>query len=138
MRVTIDTNTVISGLFWKGNPRKVLDAARDGIIEIFTTSDLLLELEEVLMRERFANRLAAAETAAADLVSGFAALASVVEPLPLGVVISRDPDDDAVLACALSSECDLIVSGDDDLLVLGEFRGIQILNSSTFVKVLNL
>ena len=41
MRVTADTNTVISGLLWRGNPRKILDAARDGIIDLFTTQELV-------------------------------------------------------------------------------------------------
>ena len=50
MRVTADTNIVISALLWKGNPRKILDAARDGIIDLQTTTDLLLELEGVLSR----------------------------------------------------------------------------------------
>ncbi len=40
--------------------------------------------------------------------------------------VSRDPDDDAVLACALAAKADLIVSGDQDLLVLQAFEGIPI------------
>ena len=40
--------------------------------------------------------------------------------------VSRDVDDDAVLACALAARADLIVSGDEDLLVLKEFQGIPI------------
>jgi putative PIN family toxin of toxin-antitoxin system len=54
MRVVADTNVVVSGLLWRGNPRRVLDAARDGIIELFTSIVLLEELEDVLSRERFA------------------------------------------------------------------------------------
>nr|WP_239056936.1 putative toxin-antitoxin system toxin component, PIN family [Wenzhouxiangella limi] len=44
--------------------------------------------------------------------------------------VSPDPDDDHVLACALSAKADLIVSGDKDLLVLERFQGIDIVTAS--------
>ncbi|MCG2784430.1 MAG: putative toxin-antitoxin system toxin component, PIN family, partial [Anaerolineae bacterium] len=44
MNVVLDTNTVISGLFWKGAPRQVLDLARSGVIVLFTSPELLAEL----------------------------------------------------------------------------------------------
>jgi uncharacterized protein len=45
MRVVADTNTIVSGLLWRGAPRKVLDEARKGTIELFTSVILLAELE---------------------------------------------------------------------------------------------
>jgi len=51
MRIVADTNIVVSALLWRGNPRRLLDAARDGIIELFTSAVLLEELEEVLSRD---------------------------------------------------------------------------------------
>lgn len=51
----------------------------------------------------------------------------MVEPPPLTLPICRDPDDDAVLALALAAKVDWIVSGDDDLLVLQTFQGIDII-----------
>jgi hypothetical protein len=47
MPVVADTNIVVSGLLWQGNPRRVLDAARDGIIELFTSTSLIAELADV-------------------------------------------------------------------------------------------
>ncbi len=47
--------------------------------------------------------------------------------------VSRDADDDAVLACALASRADLIVSGDADLLVLKQFQGIRIVTAAQAV-----
>ena len=55
------------------------------------------------------------------------ALAHTVKASPLSERVSRDPDDDAVLACALAAGADLVVSGDDDLLVLKQYQGIPIL-----------
>lgn len=80
MRVVADTNTVISGLLWRGNPRQVLDAARAGAIQLFTTPALLAELEDVLQRDKFTRRLALAGVGARTLVLGYAALATVIQP----------------------------------------------------------
>lgn len=48
--------------------------------------------------------------------------------------VSRDPDDDQVLACALAAQADLIVSGDADLLDLKSFQGIPILTAARAVE----
>jgi uncharacterized protein len=82
MRVTADTNVIISAFLWRGNPRRVLDSARDGIIELFTSMALLGELEEVLKRIKFAKRLTTANVTVQELVEGFAALANVVRGSP--------------------------------------------------------
>ena len=129
MRVVADTNTVVSGLLWHGPPRKFLDAARKGGFELFTSVALLTELEEVLGREKFAKRLVNADITPRELVLGYAALATPVTPLAIPAVILDDPDDDAVLACALAAQADVIVSGDNHLLSLKTYQGIDILTA---------
>ncbi len=132
-RIVPDTNIVVSGLLWRGNPRRILDAARDRIIELYTSSVLLEELADVLSREKFADKLAAANVTVQDLVSGYIALATVIEAEPIEPVILVDPDDDAVLACALSADAEVIVSGDSDLLDLKEHKKIRILTATEFL-----
>ena len=65
---------------------------------------------------------------------GYAALASVIEPAEIDPVILADPDDDAVLACALAAHSDLIVSGDNHLLVLKQYEGIRIVTATELVE----
>ncbi len=138
MRTVPDTNIVVSGLLWRGNPRRVLDAARDGIIEIFTSPVLLEELEDVLSRKKFAARLEAAGVTVQELIEGYAALATVIDAAPIEPVIIRDPDDDAVLACAIAAEAEIIASGDDDLLSLKEHQNIRILTATELLEELFL
>ncbi len=138
MRVVADTNIVVSGLLWRGTPRRVLDVARDGIIELCTNPILLDELEEVLRREKFAKRLEAANVSVRELVDGFSALATVIDSKPIKPVIIRDPDDDAVLACALAAECEIIVSGDNDLLDIKQYQGLRILTATELLTVLSI
>ena len=116
MRVVADTNTVVSGLLWHGPPRQVLDAARAGTLQLYTTAVLLAELDEVLQRPKFAQRLTLAGVTTRTLVLGYAALARLIEPAVIVPVVEEDPDDDAVLACAVAAQAEAIVSGDSHLL----------------------
>jgi len=133
MRAVADTNVVVSGLLWSGPPRRILDLARAGAIDLFTSPELLSELEDVLSRRKFSRRLALAGVEPRELVLGYAALARVILPLEISPVIERDPDDDAVLACALTVRAEVIISGDRHLLDLKEHQGIRIVRASAFL-----
>jgi len=91
---------------------------------------LLAELAEIIGRSKFVRPILRAGLSAAALVEDYQHLAVLVEPEPLSAPVSRDPDDDHVLAAALGAEAQLIVSGDRDLLVLGAFHGISILSAA--------
>jgi predicted nucleic acid-binding protein len=64
------------------------------------------------------------------LVFGYAALARLVFPAPIVSVIEADPDDDAVLACAVAAHAEVIVSGDSDLLALESYEDIPIITAA--------
>jgi len=110
MRVVADTNVVVSGLLWHGPSRELLNLARHGTVELFTSGALLAELEEVLQREKFLKHLTAAQIQPHDLVTGYAALATVIQPAPIAPVVLRDPDDDAVIACAVAAGATTILA----------------------------
>jgi putative PIN family toxin of toxin-antitoxin system len=130
VRAVLDTNCVISGFFWRGPARSLLDLARAQQVEIFTSSHLIAELASVLARPKFEPKLKAAQVRPQQLVQGYIALAQVIRKPPPIYPVCRDPNDDQVLACALAAQADLIVSGDKDLLVLRHYRGIPIFGSS--------
>ena len=88
---------------------------------------MLAELAEIIGRGKFIRPILRAGLSAADLVEDYQRLAVLVEPALLTAPVSRDPDDDHVLAAALGAEAQLIVSGDRDLLVLETLRNIPIL-----------
>ena len=56
-------------------------------------------------------------------------LARLVVPVPIAPVVEADPDDDAVLACAVAAQAEVIVSGDSDLLALESYEGIPIITA---------
>jgi putative PIN family toxin of toxin-antitoxin system len=131
VRIVADTNTALSGLLWQGPPRRLIDLARERAVTLCTSVALLAELAEVIGRGKFAARVHDAGVAAAELVEDYARLAEIVVPASLTEPVSRDPDDDLVLATALAAEASLIVTGDHDLLTLGTFRDIRIVDAAS-------
>jgi len=136
MKVVADTNTVISGLLWHGAPREILDLARAGKITLYISPDLLAELADVLERDKFTARLKAAQTTARELVLGYGELATLVHPTSIPRVVKDDPDDDMVLACALTAKAEIIVSGDSHLINLQSYQGISILTVKELLEKL--
>lgn len=126
MRAVIDTNVLLSGLIWRGTPHALVEQIRAGTLSLVSSPALLAELAGVIVRPKFSMALARSNSDAERILAELRFLAEVVDPPPLPVPVSRDPDDDAVLALAEASQPDLIVSGDTDLLSLGAHGGIPI------------
>ena len=134
MRIVLDTNIVLSGLLWHGAPRQLLDLAHSRKISLYTSIEMLTELDDVLHRKKFSLRLERAGVKVNDLVLGYSALSIVIKPQKIKPVIYDDPKDDMVLACALTAQANFIVSGDHHLLDLGEHKGIKILNVNALLS----
>ena len=73
---------------------------------------------------------------AEELFEAYTALVQLVETIDLKDSVSRDPDDDHFLAAAIGGQADMIVSGDDDLLVLRNYRGITIISARNAIYCL--
>ena len=129
-RAVIDTNTWVSGLVWTGAPRRVVELVLDRELSCSTSGALVAELRRVLGYPRIEKVLTKRGLTAADLVEQIGLVSDLVIAPALPMPICRDPDDDAVLSCALAAQADLIVSGDQDLLVLQVFEGIPILTAA--------
>lgn len=126
MRVVIDTNVLLAGLFWHGPPHAVLEHVRSGKLTMISSPVLLDELAEVIARPKLDAILARIKTTREDALFEIQQLAKVLDPPPLPQPVCRDPDDDHVLALALAAKVDMIITGDEDLLVLQSFEGIHV------------
>jgi len=133
-RIVCDTNILISGLLWKGAPRLILTGVDQGKFSLFTTRELLVELEKVLGYRKLAAVLEKASVPRQDILRWAVRNATIVMAKPLDhVVVTADPADDHVLACAVSASADAIVSGDKHLLSLGSHGGIPIMRAVRFL-----
>ena len=104
---------------------------RAGACELIWSDTLREEFESILARR---HEIGPATRVA---LAAYVDLCEFVEPEPLSERICRDADDDVVLATAVAGKADVIVTGDDDLLVLKTFRGIRILSPRKFLKLLD-
>ena len=82
-----------------------------------------------------ARRLELARLEPDGLVLRYASLARVILPAEIAPTVADDPDDDEVLACALSARAEMIVSGDHHLLAFGVFQGIRILKATELLEL---
>jgi hypothetical protein len=128
VRVLLDTNVLISAVLFGGLPRRLLDAALQGRFVLVTGVELLDEFEDVL-RDRFGFDRSAARLVRAEMDT----VAELAQPREL-TPVSRDPDDDLVLATADTGAVEVIVTGDKDLLVLEAHRGVPILTPRQFTE----
>ena len=133
VRAVIDTNVLLSGLLWSGNPHILIEQVRAGALTLVSSPALLAELAEVAARPKFKSALARSNTDPELMLVQVRLLAEIVDPPPLPQPASRDPDDDAVLALAAADRPDLIITGDKDLLVLGAYAGVPIVSAAEAV-----
>jgi putative PIN family toxin of toxin-antitoxin system len=136
MRIVVDTNVLISAFFWGGLPADVVEANREGRCTIVTSEALLAELLLVLQRDKFTKQLQRMNRTPQEFLHNYRADVEVVDVIPLAQPVSDDPDDDRVLACALSGKAEAIVSGDDDLLRLKSFSDIPVMRPAEFLEKL--
>ena len=129
--VVLDTNVLIGGTFLDGADRKLFQMALEGRFETVTSPRLLQEFEWVLEGKKFHLMHEVART----IRAGYQATCRVVTPREVPSV-SRDPDDDHVIAAAVEGKARYIVSNDSDLLILGQHLGIEIIRPREFLAIL--
>ena len=130
MRVILDTNVFISGVFFGGQPGKILAAWRDGKVRLVLSTEILEEYVEVLRRLEKLYPPVEVKPVIELILAG----SEIITVLPLEKPVCSDPDDDKFIACALASKARVIVSGDKHLLVMDGIYGLEILTPSVFYK----
>ena len=138
MRLVLDTNVVVSALLWGGNPERVIVAAGEGVVELFTSAALLAELAGLLGRAKLAAQLKRKGLPTEEVLARYLELAQLIDAAPVEEPRLRDLDDAAVLACAVAARANAIVSGDADLQTLVSYRGIDILSPAQALVRINL
>ena len=129
MNVVVDTNVVISAIFWPGESRQCLALWAKRRFHLALTIPVFTEYDEVA--RRVARKIP--EVNPEPWLKWIERKAKVYEPAPVGKRRSRDRKDDPFLACALASGAETIISKDRDLLVLEKPFGIEIVTPRQFL-----
>ena len=129
MRIVLDTNVFISGIFFAGPPSQILKAWENQSLQIVLSRQILDEYQ----------RVAAALSSKFPIVdiSLIIELVTIhgqfVDTQGFDISVCEDPDDDKFLECAVAGNCKTIISGDKHLLKLSGYEGITVWSPRNFV-----
>ena len=125
----------VSALLWRGKPYRLLEAIRQrSDIRLFSSPALLAELADVLSRPSPTQQLGVIGRSAHEVLGNYIEIVEVVEPEDVPRLVPTDADDDHVIAAAVTACATIIISGDADLLSLGNHQGIAILSAAMAVE----
>lgn len=131
MRVILDTNVFVSGVFFSGPPYQILKAWRDGELQLVISEEIIAEYRRV-------GNILARQFPSVDLgpiLEMVTVEADLVQAPALPAPVCDDPDDDKFLACALAGKARMIVSGDQHLIRVSGYRGIKIMKPREFADL---
>jgi putative PIN family toxin of toxin-antitoxin system len=133
LKAVVDTNVLISGIFWRGAPFEVLDAWQQRRFDLAISSPILHEYQRVF------NEIGVKHSVPAigHILELIALHSEMVQPVSFAKPVCADPDDDKFLEAAIAAEADYVVSGDAALLTLKHYRGIDIVKPSQFLNLLS-
>ena len=129
MKIVLDTNVFISGIFFSGPPSKILKAWRDSKIQIILSPDILFEYQRVA--EELSSKFPLVDIE--GIIELLMIHGELFETNDISVEICEDPDDNKFIECAIAAGTKIIVSGDKHLLKISGFKGITVLNPREFL-----
>lgn len=131
LRVVFDTNVLFSAVGWSGKPRECLQLARSGVVQGLICQPIVDEI-----REKLVLKMGFSAEQALELIEELRAFLEHVDVSGELQGICADPDDDAILECALQGRATHIVTGDaKHLLPMRQFRGVKIVSPAEFLQV---
>ena len=129
MKIVLDTNVLISGIFFSGPPYQILKAWQENKFQIAVSGDILTEYHRVA--EELSSKF---PTVNIDkILELFTIYGKMVDVTGFDVLICEDPDDNMFISCALSSNSKIIVSGDKHLLKISGYEDIKVLTPRSFL-----
>ena len=136
MRAVLDTNVLISSVISTGVPHDIVVAGFDGEYQIIVSVPTLREFRETLLK--YPERFHMDPDEVQQEVETIRYFADFVDPEVDISAVEDDPDDDKFLEAAVAGNVEYLVSGDQHLLDLDSFRGVDIVEPRTFYEELGL
>jgi putative PIN family toxin of toxin-antitoxin system len=128
MKAVFDTNVLIAAFLTDGLCAKLLHRARRNEFSLILSPFILQEFQRFL-EEKIKASSQEIEMALNLLEE---AASEIMQPSISIERTCRDLDDDNILICALASESEYLVTGDDDLLTLRKYRKTNIIKPRQF------
>lgn len=126
MKVVFDTNVFIAAALKGGFTEELIELSNEGQISLITSEEILKEL-----RQKLLSKFDRTEEKVDFFIDQIRKTTKVAEITEKVNVVHRDPEDNKILECAVSGNADIIVTADQDLIKLKEFKGIAIIHPKT-------
>lgn len=131
-RAVLDTNIWIASIYWRGRLYQIRNYAEQ---EIFTSVSSLAILTEVIRVLRTHFRLSDEEVY--EWYCRIGEISEFVFPVHSLHVVLDDPSDNKFVECAIAGLAAYIVSRDNDLLRLGRYDQVKIVDDVEFLESLS-
>ena len=136
MKLVLDTNVWLSGIFWEGEASKIIEKAEKKNIQILISENILSEIVDVLNKEsKFQKYILNLKLSIEEILRAVLSISNLIETKAKLDIIKADPKDNIILEAALDGKVDYIVSYDSHLLNMIEFRGIKIISPGEFLNI---
>lgn len=134
MRVTLDTNVLVSGTFWTGDSFRILKQIDEGKLTCILSKDITKEYDRVIRSEEIIDKIDSKGLVLSKISQRIIRNSLVIDPKIKIDAIKEDASDNKVLECAVEGKADYIISQDNHLLILTAFEGIRIISPREFIK----
>ncbi len=134
MKITLDTNILISATFWDGASAKIIDRIENKKIDLILSKEIIEEYSEVLNYKEIQNKIQNKNLEIKKSIGKVIALSEIVIPQKKFNIVKNDPDDNKIIECAVEGNVNYIITNDKHLLKLKEFRGIKIIKPEELLK----
>ena len=132
MRLTFDTNALLSATLWEGSvSQKLLFKLIEGNAKIFCSTEILSEYGKVLDRD-----FDYSQEEKAEIIQKVLSFVTLTKPVEKISAVKADPSDDKILECAVDSKSEYVITYDKHLLELKQFQGIRIIRPEEALKII--
>ena len=132
LKVVIDTNVIISGIFFGGIPSKILEGLSENLYKLVLSEGIINEYKEVVTRILKKHKIAS--NTPIEVLDYLITNAQIIDPKTINTPYCDDPDDIIFLQTAIAAKAKYLVSGDKHLLNVGKYKGGVVLKAKDFIN----
>jgi len=137
IKAVLDANVLVSAILTsKGHPAKILNKWKAGAFDLVMSLSILKEIGRVIFYPKIKKRLSWSDLEIDEFLLGLAQFSIMVSKESKIDVIKEDPTENKYLACAQKGKADFIVTGDQHLLKLQNYKGVKIVTPKAFLNIL--
>ena len=135
MKITADTNVLVSAAYWDGESNKIIEKVERKEIELVLSKEILEEFAAVLGYREMQDKIKNKNLEMKRTIERIAAISTIAEPKQKFEIVKEDPDDNKIIDCAKAGNVDYIVTNDHHLLNLKNIGGIVVITPEELIQL---